>query len=290
MKLRVLALLTAACVMPASIMAATLEVGKGGADAVALQTAIMEAADGDVVLVHPGLYEGFAGAVYSKGITIRSVKGPEETILTGNSKNAILQIRSSGENQTVVEGFTFQGNAAERFGGAISITQLSSPTIRNNIFRENSAGIAGAIYISPQCSPTIEKNLFVGNVARSWGGAIYMQHAEPRVSENTFVGNVASRSGSAISMYDASPRIDNNVFLDQGGVTTIHMMTPKCVPTFSCNGHWGDEGLFLGGDENVKLPDTDSRSEQFAFADTNLYGLKTAPSFAAGDCGKVGWR
>lgn len=290
MKFRVLALLTAACVMPSSIIAATLEVGKGGADTAELQAAILEAADGDVVLVHPGLYEGLASAVYSKGITIRSVEGPEETILTGNAKNAILQIRASGKHQTVVEGFTFQGNAAERFGGAISINQQSSPTIRNNIFRENSAGIAGAIYISPQCSPTIEKNLFIGNIARSWGGAIYMQHAEPRVSENTFVGNVASRSGSAISMYDASPRIEKNVFLDQGGVTTVHMMTPKCVPTFSCNGHWGDEGVFLGGDEGVKLPDTDSRAEQFKFDDSNLYGLKTAPSFATGECGKVGWR
>ncbi len=290
MKFRVLVLLALTCILPQSILAATVEVGKGGAEAAELQTAILEAADGDIVLVHPGLYEGLASAVYSKGITIRSVKGPEETILTGNAKNAILQIRSSGDHQTVVEGFTFQGNDAERFGGAITINQQSSPTIRNNIFRENSAGIAGAIYISPQCSPTIENNLFIGNIARSWGGAIYMQHAEPRVRANTFVGNVASRSGSAIGMYDASPRIENNVFVDQAGVTTIHLMTPKCVPTFSCNGYWGNEGVFLGGDDGVKLPDTDSRSEQFTFDDAKLYGRVSGPSFAAGTCGKVGWR
>lgn len=290
MKCHVFVLLAAACIVPVSTEAATFVVGKAGADTPALQLAILEAADGDTVLVHPGLYEGLASAVYSKGIAILSVAGPEETILTGNNKNAILQIRSIGENQTLIEGFTFQGNQAERFGGAISVAQQSSPTIRNNIFRENSAGIAGAIYVSPQCSPTIERNLFIGNSARSWGGAIYMQHAEPRIRANTFVGNLAPRSGSAIGLYDASPRIENNLFLDQGGISTVHMMTKRCVPTFSCNVYSGDEGAFLAGDDGVELPDTDSRSEQMKFDGSDNYGLKAGSQLATSECGKVGWR
>jgi hypothetical protein len=110
-----------------------------------IQAAVDDAADGDSVWVFDGVYTGDGNwniDFNGKAITVRSASGPENCIIDcrGNLLNARRAfIFQNGEGaDSVVEGFTIKRGFTYP-GGAIYCNFGSSPTIRDNIFLDNTS-------------------------------------------------------------------------------------------------------------------------------------------------------
>jgi hypothetical protein len=123
-----------------------------------IRSAINVATAGDTVLVAPGTYVeniNFGG----KAITVTSEGGPEVTIIDGGNDFAPVVRFISGEGRgSALNGFTLQngrvGVDSPVKGGGIVI-QSSSPTITNNVIRNNQACSGGGIGIDSFGSPLV---------------------------------------------------------------------------------------------------------------------------------------
>lgn len=150
-----------------------------------IQDGILMANDGDTVLVAAGIYEGKGNVNVDFGgkqITVRSISGAKNTIIDcGEIQDTRGFVFNKGETTaTILDGFTIK-NGVHKEGAGIFINS-ASPTIRNCIITENSAGDSanysgkgGGIYcfdsnaFIENC--TITRN-FVGS--RFGGGGIYL--------------------------------------------------------------------------------------------------------------------
>ena len=169
-----------------------------------IQSAIDRAADGDVIVVEPGIYSGnisFRG----KNVTLRSRCGPEETVLDGAYSAPSVVSFTAGEGRAArLAGFTIRngvGTAAVpgiglSAGGAILVRD-SSPTIVGNRFVANGVSYlagslrGGAIYLGGRSSPVIQGNVFDGNSAYEAGAIHVNGSGSPRIAGNVFRNNDA---------------------------------------------------------------------------------------------------
>ena len=286
-------ILTMILLLTGGASAGTIHVGKDGkGSAIELTAAIQEATKGDTILVYPGVYEHAFVHVFKKDMVIKSVTGPEETILDGMLSPNLLAWLMHVTDKFVFEGFTLRNSRDAKFGGGIRIGKDATPIIRNNIFENNGALWGGGIYISPKAKPLIENNLFVGNVASGAGGAIHAQHTDQNlvIRNNTFIQNNSDQPGSAISLHNASPTIENNLFVGNLGLAAIHMMTKGSIPVLKCNVFWNNSGGDITAVDEADVPvDPSFRTGDPLFADEKTYRLSSGSPFRKGECGVVGW-
>jgi predicted outer membrane repeat protein len=270
--------------------ARTVSIGADGkASGLELEKAVQAAASGDTILVHPGVYESGVIYITNKTLVVKSVAGPEKTVLDGMKGRLVAWIRITGES-TVLEGFTIRNGYDAQFGGGIRIADRSNPTIRNNIFEGCQSPWGGGIYVGPHCKPVIEGNLFRSNLATAAGGAIYTQYAQPIIRGNTFIGNHSDQPGSAIGLYEASPTIERNLFVNQRGATAIYLRGGKCTAAMSCNGYFGNQGSDVTAGEGAAQPAEKERvTGDPLFKDPATGALSpTSPYRNAGACGAIG--
>jgi predicted outer membrane repeat protein len=166
-----------------------------------IQEAINDSADGDVVIIQPGIYQGFGNTnldTLGKAITLRSTAptDPEvvaQTIINCTdmeSGNLIGRgfITITGETPaTYIQGLTIQ-NGAEMEGGAIYCIN-SSPAIEYCVFKNNNGYVTGgAVYAGPWSSPVLNYCTFIENTSMS-GGAIAVKDGSATLNSCVLVGN-----------------------------------------------------------------------------------------------------
>jgi len=183
-----------------------------------VQDAIDAAAIGDTVLVLPGRYvENIDLGFY---ITVRSLAGPEVTILDGGGLATVARV----DTGSVIEGFTITngffdevmgaggvyvsfgtvrgnvivGNTASR-GGGVHINGFS--VVEGNRIEQNEASVGGGIYVSG-IGFLVRDNQIVGNHAFDGGGAWYRNYVEDttKSTNNLYAGNHADRFGGGIDV------------------------------------------------------------------------------------------
>lgn len=150
-----------------------------------IQDGILMAKDGDTVLVAAGIYEGKGNVNVDFGgkqITVQSTSGAENTIIDcGGIQDTRGFVFNKGESAaTILDGFTIK-KGIHKEGAGIFINN-TSPTIRNCIITENSAGDSanysgkgGGIYC-------FDSNAFIENCtithnfvgSRFGGGGLYL--------------------------------------------------------------------------------------------------------------------
>ena len=211
-------------------------------DVPTIQGAIALALPGDTVLVKPGLYPetlNFLG----KAITVKSEAGPATTIVDAGQTDSVVTFTSAEGPGSVLEGLTLRnGNATPGYGdgGGIRI-ESSSPTILNNVVRDNSA-CAGAGVSVGFGSPLIQGNVIISNrqagcSGGTGGGGIGLRGAaSAQVIGNVIAGNaMSSADGGGLALFAAgTPTIRGNVI---SGNTT--------------NGNGG--GISLGNSSNALI-------------------------------------
>lgn len=105
----------------------------------------------------------------------------------------------------LIERSWFHDNTAEN-GGALSVVNFSSLTIRDSVFEDNiasSLGLGGALHLNMDRPLLIEGSTFTGNSAGGFGGAIYVfvengDRWDQQILDNTFCSNAAAIRGGAI--------------------------------------------------------------------------------------------
>lgn len=140
-----------------------------------IQKAVVEARNGDTVMVHDGLYQGDNNKTINfkyKRLVIKSQNGPEKTVIDCQGENWAFLINNGDDTTTVIEGFTITNGSSVVVGG-IRCESSSSPLIKNCIF-SNNAGLGSAIYCNSS-SPVIINCTFIhnGTPGLNPGGVVY---------------------------------------------------------------------------------------------------------------------
>ena len=182
-----------------------------------IQDGIDAAVDGMTVLIADGTYQGAGNQDLrfdGKAITLRSENGPYACVIDIFSSSSLGFYFSSNEGpDSVLMGFTIQnGHPHHALDGAAIYCEWASPTIINNIFRDNDTSGDGGAIACYDSYPLIKNNLFIGNSAYR-GGAIYCYFVAPTLINNTIVGNSAVSEGGGIFV--------DNCILDVDIVNTI---------------------------------------------------------------------
>lgn len=215
------------------------------ADHPTIQQAIDVAANGDTVLVSPGTYFetiNFKG----KKITVTSSDGPLVTFIDGGGMAPVVRFVTGEDRNSRLSGFTVQHGlpipSQSVDGGGIGISS-ASPTITNNVIKNNQACVGAGIAIrsgSPLVQGnTIKDNTFAicGGVAGVGGGGISLVAADSgEIVDNIISNNSAVTSdGGGISLFSAgTPMIRNNVIKENsasrgGGIWMANFSDPLIV-------------------------------------------------------------
>src|SRR6266540_857399 len=191
-----------------------------------IQSAINVALNGDTVLVAPGTYSeniDFKG----KAITATSESGPKDTIIDGGNVAPVVSFTSREGRDSVLNGFTLQNGrevlGRPEEGGGISIFG-TSPTITNNVIRNNLACSGGGIWIAFG-SPLIQLNTITGNsnnlcVGGNGGSGIYISGDSPEILDNVISDNAGpvAFGGGIYLAGTGTPIVKNNIINQGGGI------------------------------------------------------------------------
>lgn len=214
--------------------------GSGRGDFTTIQDAVDAASEGDLVLVAAGTYTSthpdHVINMRGKWITLRSVHGPELTVIDGEGARFCAQFESGESNETVLDGFTLTGGQGF-WGGAIEING-SNPTIQNCIltgnnatrgagavvlygqpvlractFTNNTAEIASAVYVEANSSALIEDCLFVNNSAQYFAAGVFLQGISSATIRNCeFLENEADSSPAMSVGFNSTALLEECVF------------------------------------------------------------------------------
>ncbi|MCK4223884.1 MAG: right-handed parallel beta-helix repeat-containing protein [candidate division Zixibacteria bacterium] len=193
-----------------------------------IQAGLDSASAGDTVLVAPGTYEETIIWPSTPGIDLISELGPDVTVIDANGAGRVITMAQYLVQQTVIDGFKIMngwatGTSPDDYGGGIYCLN-TSPTIRNNIIRDNSGySRAGGIYCE-NSNPLIIGNIIRDNGTSGRGGGISCYNgANSSIRENYFCNN-SGVNGGAIDCYISSHasiqhnQIDSNNAVSGGGI------------------------------------------------------------------------
>jgi predicted outer membrane repeat protein len=227
----------------------------GTGDFPTIQAAVEAAGHNDTILCAPGTYswngQGTGtehGMVYilrgSSDMTIKSQAGPDVTILDGQSQGRIMFFQ--GETELTIDGFTFRRGEAPSTGsftGAAFAAHLSSPIIKNCVFRENNSNAGGAYWYGGFGAPELLNCLFEDNTA-STGGAVYFINSplNAKVISCVFKNNSATGAGGAIYAYNFGATIRECSFYlntagSDGGAIRLSNSNPFTIRRTTIHGN-----------------------------------------------------
>ncbi len=179
-----------------------------------IQAAIDAAPEGAIVLVADGVHTGGGNRhldFRGKRLMVRSEHGAAGCVLDCEGEGRAFYFHSGETPESVVEGFTITGGAAD-VGGAVACIG-SSPTIRDCVIEGNravakrdtrdsgddaSSGNGGGIHLSASAA-VIERSIIRANVADGRGGGIDCRDGStPTITHCTIVDNTAAQPGGGI--------------------------------------------------------------------------------------------
>lgn len=177
-----------------------------------IQAAIDAAASsGDEIEVAPGTYYeaiNFKG----KAIWLYSADGRDATTIDATGIATVVTCTSGEGSGTILEGFTVTGGNNRGM-----YNSLSSPTVTNCTFSDNTIEHSGAGMFNARANPTVTNCMFSGNSA-NYGGGMWNFSASPTVTNCTFSSNTATNRGSGMySEYKSYPTVTNCTFISNTG-------------------------------------------------------------------------
>jgi hypothetical protein len=234
-----------------------------------IQAAINASADGDNIVVAPGVYRE-AIVLNGKAVTLRSSAGPALTTIDAATLTANSVIRCvNGEGpDTVIDGFTVTGGSGtlennRRKGGGM-LNKNASPTVVNCVFRANEIRAyefeiegSGAGMYNENAHPTVRACTFVENEllgCNGWlngGAGMYNDNSSPMVAECRFENNAGNNGGGMMNINGANPTVvnchfeGNTVTYSGGGMNLTNgasATVTNCV--FTANESWHGAALY----------------------------------------------
>ncbi len=197
--------------LPSPSYSEILEVGNGSYSSI--QDAIAVSSHNDTVLVHDGIYNesiNFNG----KSITVRSVNGPEKTVINPQNSDRVVTFSSFETTESVLDGFTLKNGdtstlGIDNSGGGIYCGN-SSPTIKNCIITNNSATTFGGGVVCYFSSPKLINCVIANNTAK-WGGGVMAEESDMTFVNCTIADNNAEEYGGGVGLNNSSMTMLNSI-------------------------------------------------------------------------------
>ncbi len=254
-----------------------------------IQAGIDASSNGDTVQVADGTYTGVGNKDLDFGdraITVGSAGGPYNCIIDCENNGRGFHFHSGEDLNSVVVGFTITRGNAGLYGGGM-FCQDGSPTVKDCIFKGNSASHGGGMANGDSSSPTVVNCLFIGNTVAGHGGGMHNWNSDPTLTNCTFTGNVSSTQpdGGMIN-FDSNPALTNCILwgdLWNGSPTPGEIAnhgSSSPVVTYCCI-----EGGYEGDCNIGDLPEHDPQFVDAANGDLHL--SLDSPCIDAGSNGAV---
>lgn len=165
---------------------------------------------------------------------------------------------------------------ASFYGGAISISNISSPVINHNVFYKNHAQYnGGAIYVELYSNPVLIGNLITGNYASGSdycsGGGIFLSQCNGVLINNIISKNYAKLLGGGISLTNANPIFANNTLVYNSAGYAGGIYIYDASPAIYNSVFWGNKGR--DGSEIT------NQNDKTIFRNCNIEDYKTWPNF-----------
>ncbi|HIF81112.1 MAG TPA: hypothetical protein EYQ05_11195, partial [Gammaproteobacteria bacterium] len=176
---------------------------------VTIQEAIIAALPEDTVEVGSGTYEESIHLL-DKNLVLRSIDGPDSTLVEGDGTGSVLTIAGGQSNLTRVSGFTFTGGGGAT-GGGIRIDSSSSPVLQNLIIVDNDATEdGGGVYIESSSPTFINVSIQYNDAVGDGGGIAIRDNANPIFNYLIIAGNDGD-NGAGIFVRENSDPVFNHV-------------------------------------------------------------------------------
>jgi len=182
-----------------------------------IQAGIDVAADGDTVIVLPGVYVETVD-LDGKAIHLLAQGGAGVTTINGSGSGPVVSCNSLEGPGTVIEGFTITNGQAVAGGGMI--LALSSPEVIDCVFLLNTASEEGGGVAGYFASPTFSGCVFYDNAAfmpmyHAYGGGAYFHGGSPELIGCEFTYNDVVGNGGALFIGpDADATVEDCTFTD----------------------------------------------------------------------------
>ncbi len=248
----------------------------GAGDYTNIQPALNAASSGDTVLVAPGTYTGASNRDLDFGgqnIILMTSSERDSVVIDCEGLGRGFYLHSGENGNAVINGFVVTNGHAARGAGAYLVG--ASPTIRNVVFRENSADDdGGGMYLRSGASPdltnvTFERNTvtyfsggglfcdsgtqpsltncwFIENESSSGGGMACI-FSNPVLFEVGFIRNYADFAGGGLYCGGSSPAIDEVTFLGNSGRNGGAAALNNSAPSFTHATIVNNEAIDGGG-------------------------------------------
>jgi len=202
----------------------------------AIQEGIDFAEIGDTVLVSQGYYwenldfNGKDIVVTSYYYSSQDTLDLINTIINGNSEGNTVKLSSGETSNAILQGFSIQNGFSSSYyepGGGVSISNGSSPTIRDLIITGNVCRYGGGLGVqsaNPKISDiTIYGNSTVDFQGYNYGGGVYLEAVTSGLLTNVKIYDNESFIGGGIYILNSSIEISgiqlrNNTAFAGGGI------------------------------------------------------------------------
>ena len=167
-----------------------------------LKNKIIDADDGDSILIEPGTYK-IHNITITKNLTLQGNGNPRDIIIDGENQSSIFLVRNDSVHVTF-NNITFINGLTDNFGGVISMETGhvyvdNCHFINNTALSETNAGAISNYGNEKQRGYLLLKNsLFLNNHADHDGGAVTTCFADSYIYNCVFINNSARRDGGAI--------------------------------------------------------------------------------------------
>ncbi len=162
-----------------------------------INMAVNAAENGNKIFVTNGVYKLTNSITVQKNILIKSVNGPDVTIVDGMG---LCRCFNLGSSSCTISGFTITNGTDQSIAGGIYCTD-TSPLITNCIIADNHSTICGGMY-----KGTVVASDFIRNTAAQKAGAAN----ETDIKNCRFIGNYAHGGGGGAT-YNCT--VDNTDFI-----------------------------------------------------------------------------
>ncbi len=248
-----------------------------------IQAAIDSCADGDTVLVQPGVYVeniDFLGKEITVGSMFLITDDRDyihQTIIDGDADGSVVTLDDGETENSILTGFTIR-NGDARNGGGITISR-SNPTISSVEVEANSAERGGGIYLLE--SDAILRNVAaVRNSSDEDGSGISCYNANPQLVNCTISRNITDNGGGGFYCdADASPNLNSCIVWDNDAAEIVEDGAVTVIYS-DIEGGWEGEGNI---DADPLFADPDGGDFQLTWANWREEDETKSPCIDAGD-------
>jgi len=234
-----------------------------------IQEAILAAAENDVIIVQPGVYQEtltFNGA--NVRLTSTNPDDPgvvASTVIEGDGGQTVVTFERDETRETVLTGFTIRNGGGTTLGGNVTLGGGiycfdASPSIVGNVIEGNtvsedpevSQGLGGGLLLRDSYA-LVTRNVFRQNRAFA-GGALFVAQGAPQISDNVFENNTGVVGGGVYA--GGGARVWNNTFVsnsaDVGSQLFVDSSRPEVINNLMAHG-LGEGSVYIQGTESAQI-------------------------------------